>query len=51
MNVLLFIMLLTVNSILVIIIYENYINRKRAREMKEICKAVRKLNEQYRRQK
>lgn len=49
MNILLFIMMLTIGSILVIIIYENYINRKRAREMNEICKVARKLNEQYRR--
>lgn len=48
MNVLLFIIYFTVISILITITYDNYVSRKRAKDMNKICKAARKLNEQYR---
>ena len=43
MNLLWFIVLFVVCSILVITIYE----RRKAKQMDEICKAARKMHEQY----
>lgn len=48
MNLLWFIVLFVMCSILVITTYESFMNRRRAKQMDEICKAARKINEQYR---